>query len=138
MHVGCGATAVYQFAFCQDPGKNAAFQVHGVYAFFSELRCVKAAAVADGVAARQKEKGRCYLGNSALRVVRYVGLLLFDDDEGLALDDGIAMLGEELDDLAVGGRLDLVEELHGFNDADRLPLLDAVAFLGKLGLARSL
>ena len=54
-------------------------------------------------------------------------LALADGEERLAEFDGLAVGDEAFDDLAGGVGLDLVHELHGFDDADDLALLDAVA-----------
>mmetsp|Transcript_33336 Transcript_33336/g.99278 ORF Transcript_33336/g.99278 Transcript_33336/m.99278 type:complete len:243 (+) Transcript_33336:112-840(+) len=59
-----------------------------------------------------------------------------DDHDWLASVDGLAVLRHQLDHLTRHLRLNLVHELHGLNDADRLALLHAVANLDKHGLAR--
>src|SRR5687767_6951740 len=50
--------------------------------------------------------------------------------------DGFAVLHVRRRDLAVGIRLDLVHELHGFDDAEHLALADPVAHLYERGRAR--
>jgi len=45
-----------------------------------------------------------------------------DRKEGLPKLDGLAVGNKALDDLAGGVGFDLVHQLHGFDDADNLPL----------------
>src|SRR5882724_7644660 len=59
--------------------------------------------------------------------------VLGEADQLLAVLDVLAVLNEDLDDLAVGLGLDLVHELHGLDDADDLPLANAGAHLGEGG-----
>src|SRR3990167_3988432 len=59
---------------------------------------------------------------------------LLDDEQRLAELDRLTVLAEDLDDLAGLVRLDLVHDLHGLDDADRLAFPDFAADLDK-GLA---
>lgn len=54
---------------------------------------------------------------------------LFDDEERLAEFHGLAVFDADFLDRAVHVGLDFIEKLHGFDDADDLPLLDGVAHL---------
>src|SRR6218665_256469 len=54
---------------------------------------------------------------------------LFDDEQRLTVLDGLAVLAQDLRDRAGLVGLDLVEDLHGLDDADRLPFLDRAADL---------
>src|SRR5688572_16369351 len=51
----------------------------------------------------------------------------FDGEEPLAVVDGLAVLHIDLDDLAVAFGVDLVHQLHGFDDAEDLPLFDGLS-----------
>src|SRR5262245_9337247 len=48
----------------------------------------------------------------------------FYGEEPLAVVDGLAVFHVDLDDLAVAFGVDLVHQLHRFDDAEHLPLLD--------------
>src|SRR3954471_22045563 len=49
-----------------------------------------------------------------------VGLRLFDAEQWLAVLDVLAVLDQDVEQLAVDVRLDLVHQLHGLDDADHL------------------
>src|SRR5271155_4948271 len=57
-------------------------------------------------------------------------------EERLAVFDRLAALNEALDDLTGGVGLDLVHELHGFDDAENLSVLDLIADFHKGRRAR--
>src|SRR5512145_2611595 len=51
----------------------------------------------------------------------------FDGEEPLAVVDGLAVFHVDLDDLALAFGVDLVHQLHRFDDAEHLPLLDGLS-----------
>src|SRR6187397_1397286 len=53
----------------------------------------------------------------------------FDGEEPLAVVDGLAVFHVDLHDLAVDIGVDLVHQLHRFDDAEYLPLLDGLSNL---------
>src|SRR6476620_5754821 len=50
-----------------------------------------------------------------------------DDEQGLAVLDRLAVLDQDLGDRAGHVGLDLVHDLHGLDDADRVAFLDGAA-----------
>src|SRR6188508_2385270 len=55
----------------------------------------------------------------------------FDGEKALAVLDGLAVLHVDLDDLAVAFGVDLVHQLHRFDDAEHVPLLHGLSDLRK-------
>src|SRR4029453_13553458 len=55
----------------------------------------------------------------------------FDGEEPLAVVDGLAVFHEDLDDLAVDGGVDLVHQLHRFDNAEDMPFLHGLSDLRK-------
>src|SRR5690348_2599116 len=65
----------------------------------------------------------------AMRTLRMAGGA--ESEELLPVFDRLAILHEALDDLAGAVALDLVHELHGFDDTEHLSCLDVVADFDK-------
>src|SRR5689334_4703089 len=72
----------------------------------------------------------------AIRIFLNIGAL-FDDEQGLAELDGLAVLAQDARDGAGFVGLDLVHDLHRLDDADRFAFLDGVADLDKRLRARA-
>ena len=51
-----------------------------------------------------------------------------DDDERLAVLDGLTILERQFDDRAVQGRLDLIDQIERLDSGDDLPFFDRVAY----------
>src|SRR5688572_438631 len=80
--------------------------------------------VARAKSARPERQGARAGLRAGLRAVLSGGL---DEEQGLTELDGLAVLDEHVDDHARGLGADLVQHLHGLDDADHRVRLDALA-----------